>query len=379
MNLSFSMRFGLLVSLFLFAASLLPAQSPRETALGFLRLNPAKFGLSATDVADLHITDEYVTRHNGVTHVWVQQQYVGIPVFNALFGLHLLPNGEIAHLGHRFVAGLPGRVNTTAPSLNAAKALEMAMMDLGFAGFDVPSLRQKINDRNWIFQGGAISRADIPVSACYVPTNDGKVRLAWTMIIEQANTSDVWNMRIDAQTGQVLDKLNQTVYCQASPAASTDDCEEVAARQHTPAELPAPVAANGPLATEQYVVFPLPLESPNQGARQLMVNPAYPGASPFGWLDTNGQTGPEYTYTRGNNVFAYNDANNDNTPPVIPEADGGASLNFDFPFDPNAEPTANLNAAITNLFYMNNMMHDITYRFGFDEAAGNFQVKNYNN
>ena len=30
-----------------------------------------------------------------------------------------------------------------------------------------------------------------------------------------------------------------------------------------------------------------------------------------------------------------------------------------------------------NLFYLNNVIHDILYRHGFDEAAGNFQVDNF--
>ena len=32
---------------------------------------------------------------------------------------------------------------------------------------------------------------------------------------------------------------------------------------------------------------------------------------------------------------------------------------------------------MTNLFYWNNVIHDVQYRYGFDEAAGNFQVNNY--
>ena len=86
MNFSFTMRLGLLAGLFLFVAQVLPAQNSRETALRFLRDHPTQFGLTAADVADVRVTDEYVTRHNGVTHVWLQQQYAGIPVFNALFG-----------------------------------------------------------------------------------------------------------------------------------------------------------------------------------------------------------------------------------------------------------------------------------------------------
>src|SRR5439155_8919861 len=34
-------------------------------------------------------------------------------------------------------------------------------------------------------------------------------------------------------------------------------------------------------------------------------------------------------------------------------------------------------AAITNLFYWNNILLDVHYKYGFTEAAGNFQVNNY--
>jgi hypothetical protein len=34
-------------------------------------------------------------------------------------------------------------------------------------------------------------------------------------------------------------------------------------------------------------------------------------------------------------------------------------------------------AAVTNLFYWNNIIHDVLYHYGFDEASGNFQENNY--
>ena len=34
-------------------------------------------------------------------------------------------------------------------------------------------------------------------------------------------------------------------------------------------------------------------------------------------------------------------------------------------------------AAVANLFYVNNMIHDVLYRFGFDDPSGNFQANNY--
>lgn len=123
--------------------------------------------------------------------------------------------------------------------------------------------------------------------------------------------------------------------------------------------------------------LPFPVESPIHGNRTIVTNPADPQASPYGWLDTNGAPGEENTYTHGNNVWAFDDSASNDTPDPTESADGGFTLDFNFPFDPNAEPVVNRNAAITNLFYVNNKMHDIFYRYGFNEEASNFQLNNY--
>ena len=52
-------------------------------------------------------------------------------------------------------------------------------------------------------------------------------------------------------------------------------------------------------------------------------------------------------------------------------------MNLDFPMDLTEHPYTNWEAATTNLFYMNNMMHDIFYNYGFTEANGNFQKENF--
>src|SRR5207247_1539726 len=124
-------------------------------------------------------------------------------------------------------------------------------------------------------------------------------------------------------------------------------------------------------------VFALPSESPNDGDRTLVTGAADPAASPFGWHDTNGVTGPEFTRTRGNNVHAYTDVDANNVPDPDSDPEGGASLDFDFPLDLTLGPATYRPAAVVNLFYWNNIVHDVTFGYGFDEAAGNFQVTNY--
>ena len=59
--------------------------------------------------------------------------------------------------------------------------------------------------------------------------------------------------------------------------------------------------------------------------------------------------------------------------------DGGAGLDFDPPLDLDTQPGNHLEASVAQLFYLNNVIHDVMYHYGFDEAAGNFQQNNYGN
>jgi len=185
----------------------------------------------------------------------------------------------------------------------------------------------------------------------------------------------MWSVRVDAVAGTILDQTNWTVYCQVDGKSFKhvhNDCDHAGSHhQASPVEMVA--AADG-----TYNVWPWPVESPIHGSRQIVVDPHDPTASPYGWHDTNAQPGPEHTITRGNNVHAYEDSGN-NDSSTGNEPDGGAGLVFDFPYDALAEPVTYTNAAVVNLFYWNNIMHDIAYAYGLTEASGNFQANNYGN
>jgi len=59
--------------------------------------------------------------------------------------------------------------------------------------------------------------------------------------------------------------------------------------------------------------------------------------------------------------------------------ESAAGLNFNAEYNDNLDPTnaANLNAARTNAFFIMNVMHDFSYRYGFTESAFNFQQSNF--
>ena len=127
----------------------------------------------------------------------------------------------------------------------------------------------------------------------------------------------------------------------------------------------------------QYRVYPLPIASPDHGIRALLTGPADFDASPFGWHDTNGASGAEFTILRGNNAWVYVDADANNAPDG-PGPDGGSTLQFDYLASPYTLPPTSQEAALaTNAFYLVNSFHDILWQHGFQEVDGNFQENNY--
>ncbi len=185
-------------------------------------------------------------------------------------------------------------------------------------------------------------------------------------------------MRLDAHTGELLSQNDYVVH----EHSGSDEAGHQAAVAHsevTHSEQIAPLGSNyatDTLVPESYRVFAVPVESPSHGVRTLELNPYDPTASPFGWHDTDGNAGAEYTITRGNNVNADTDLDANNTPDGN-APDGGSGLVFDLPFDDTNDPSTYRPFAITNLFYWNNIIHDVSYLYGFDEMAGNFQQNNY--
>lgn len=119
-------------------------------------------------------------------------------------------------------------------------------------------------------------------------------------------------------------------------------------------------------------------------------------ASPMGWhqfhTSANPWTGQHlpgmnatsnittfYT-TIGNNILAHEDWEGQNNylknyRPV------NESLTFVYDYgEPDGlAPREYIDLATTQLFYTSNMYHDLTYRLGFDELAGNFQMDNFKN
>ncbi len=321
-----------------------------DIAQAYLAGNLDQLGLTAADLEDMVVRDRYATKHNGITHIYFQQRLDGIEVYNGLFSVNVARDGSIINFGNGFVGDLAANANTGSPTLADSAAIARAAEHFGLTPAKSRLTLLKAGggpDLHATFADAALSRDDIPVRLVYQPIEGGGARLAWETMLNLVNSPDWWSVRVDAVTGEVIDQNNLTSY-------------------------------------DSYLVIPMPPYSdPEDSGGQIVVtDPADATASPFGWHDTDGIAGGEFTDTQGNNVDAHDDRDGNNSGGTRPDGDmGGPMLEFDYEFDPADQPDGgtNLEAAIVNLFYANNVMHDVTYQYGFDEPAGNFQFNNYGN
>jgi len=327
------------------------AGDPGAIALAYLRANASQWGVTEADLADLVVKDRYRSQHNGVTHLYLRQRFHGIELFGGDISLHVTHDGRMLSVGNRLLADLAQRITTQSPTLDAIAAVAQSAAALGLPVTEklIASRSQGIDQRQLLSAGG-ISAAPIPAQLIYQPLPTGEVRLAWQLVLQLPARAQWLSLRTDAVTGALLSQVDWASHAAAQP-------------------LPPPA---------QYLVYGLPAESPLAAERTLLSNPADPIASPFGWHDTNGVAGPAFTTTQGNNTFTYADL-------VAPNGysvgdyitDAGGPLNFSQPIDLTQPPDTYRDAALTNLFYITNRVHDLLYHVGFDEAAGNFQVTNY--
>lgn len=326
------------------------AGTPLEIAIGYLKQHLADYGLAEADVGDLIASRMYVSRHTGVTHITLQQRHQKVEVFNALVKANVKPDGTLINLSSSFVGGLAAKVNRLEPALSREQAAVAAARELGLSG---TATFQILRERGGPARAAELSTGGIALSpisvALVLEPNAGQVRLAWKLEIEEISGQHWWNARIDAVTGQLLSRLDYTAQDSAHPAVNDGS---------------------------SYRVYAIPKENPNEGPRTVEQNPSVDPASPFGWHDTDGAAGPEFKTTQGNNVHAYIDTIADNQPDPggVPK---NRRLDFKFKLDLTKEPVTYKLAATTNLFYWNNIIHDVFYGYGFDEAAENFQQNNY--
>ncbi|MEM0519413.1 M36 family metallopeptidase [Aequorivita flava] len=329
------------------------------------------------------ITQEHVSRLSGIRHVYLRQAINGVEVFGTESSVHLDKTGKVLMEHNSFLNDVKATLKGSSQGISARQAITSVAGQMGYKISNLQELQNKGGkNKAAVFNKAGISLVDIPAKLMYYYREGAGTQLIWELSIAETTSTDWWNFRVDASTGKIIDKNNWTVSCNIMDKHNEHYHGENAVNYTTLIgpiteieasyiydETPKNLISEVPEALASgYRVYAMPVESPNHGARSMQVDPDDAVASPFGWHDTDGVAGPEFTVTTGNNVDAHKG---------IDRPDGTAALNFDFPIDLTQNPALNTAPYITNLFYWNNIMHDVLYQYGFDEASGNFQENNY--
>ena len=372
----------------LFFGNVFCQQTENKTIEEIIAKHQNELAFTIDDLQNYIVSSSY--KSDNTQYIYLLQSFKGLPVRNQMKVISLQQDNIKSQSGN-FIQNIEVLADNKSgkPSLQPIDAVAAAFasekvsegniqMNL-FAGankfdFGMPNnVSEKITGQLvWL-----------PV---YVSGKLKSVNLIWTVVVAPKGTDDIWEVFVDATSGKILGKENYTVHENFSKEKSHTDINNTLKKSALNTNTvqgnenfssPSIVAGAG------YLVIPYPAESPLHpgGAAAIRTNPwtaATGNASTLGW-HSNGTT--DYSITRGNNVWATEDRASTNLNTGLPatSSTGPDPLTFNFP--PNyaiapTNPSGFQQFATTNLFYWNNIMHDISYQYGFNEVSGNFQSNN---
>lgn len=350
------------------------AQIPSAKIQNYLQQNKDQFGLTTEDVTNWVVESTTSSKATGITNYYLSQTFQGIEIYGTTSNVWY-KNEEVINAKMQFVANASTKVNTIYSNIDVLEALTMAHSQLNEPVVS-HEIIEALSENKFVISNGNLIEDFVNAKLVFQPI-DNQLKLAWHFEFYSQDYSHLWSVRIDALNGDLLESFDGVLSCNFGDNNHKNHnhdsfffVKKGFKENHNNSALD--------IQSGSYRVLPYYIESPNHGSRVLISSPHDVTASPYGWHDTNGSAGAEFTITRGNNVLAQDDMDGNNGTGASP--DGGASLMFDYPYPGTAVAADTyLDAATTNLFYMNNIMHDVWYHYGFDEPNGNFQQNNYGN
>lgn len=291
------------------------------------------------------------------------QVYNGIPIYRTV-GTALIKDNNISYYIDNFIKDYEGTVSVSKKVADRKSILQT-----------VADYFKKPEINNYIlidFYDPSSAKNNIVRQRLVYALHNNALILCNELLMFEPGTSNYWNILLDTDKGTIISKTNLASYCNFSTDAYFND---IADGQNKSFAFIGPQYERSSFIWTvdhaSYNVFELPVEAPTFGSRMVVNDPWILPASPEGW-HSDGVN--HYTITKGNNVHAY-------FPNEIADysPDAGAARSFVYPFNINGASADNRDAAITNLFYITNKVHDIFYQFGFTESARNFQQNNFGN
>jgi extracellular elastinolytic metalloproteinase len=285
------------------------------------------------------IKDLYKTSKNGVTHAYLRQVINGLEVANGDLNINFDRNGQVISYGDSSFMPM-GPIKLMEERITASEALKIVATKLCVTFNNDMTVQPGDDLYPFHFVNSGVSLDPVPWRTALIQSDEGRnLSRTHNLIVR---TPDHWyDIHVDSHNGEILAKYDWA-------------------------------------SNSHFDVYAIPNIDPLLGARVNLLDPdvfAKQWGSPLGWncQDTN----KCFTTTVGNNVYAQTNPSGGPSWQNNYRPDGGSSLNFAFAVDFKKQPTDYKDASTTNLFYWNNIMHDVFYAAGFDEVSGNFQENNF--
>ena len=381
---------------FAFSIKAQVSEAEKNTATQLLKKNSSVAGLKAEDLSNSIIAGTYMVPGSDIRMVYLQQTFQNIPVYNQVQVLAFKNDQLVSKAGDRLLAveQLAKNANRAA-SVSSADAVKTALRAFNLKPVQAPvPLQKSTGELKDKFGKMGVSIEDVTAEKLWLPVDDGKaLKLVWQVFVAPRNDEEYWLIRIDASNNTVVNRQSLTISCNWDKEEHS--VPDHINKKHASHELASAVIENdvkvstssqspSVVNTATYRVIKQPAESPihPNGGHALVTDPwtMSPGnATSLGWHN-DGAT--SYSNTRGNNAYAYEDRDANNIAGVSETSTTAQpSLTFNFIPDYTLAPTVRTTAPnqqfnTTNLFYWNNMMHDLSYVYGFTEASRNFQNNN---
>jgi MYXO-CTERM domain-containing protein len=356
--------------------------SHESLARHYLQQNAQTYGLSQGALATAKVKQIHDTGRGGII-VILRQSIDGVELMHSDVKVLMSRAGDLIAIGGNLhPAAVAGSTRfKRAFKVPAAKAVSNAFKDL--YGIDVLPVTSQMKERGstgYAYFDLAPTRAltesglklTDPARAKKVlfPTPDSLVPAYYLEISAGKKTevtSDLYGYVIAADDGRMLMRRNLTNY------------ESFDYRVWAEPVIDHKIPLDGPLVDSTPHPTGMPDDVVPGFVAPILVSQEGFNTNPMSMVDP--WLPPGATETNGNNVDAYTDFF---APDGFTAGDFHATTTspntFDHTYDVTEEPLASMEqsmAATTQLFYVNNWMHDWWYDSGFDEAAGNAQLDNF--
>ncbi|MFY7964774.1 MAG: M36 family metallopeptidase [Chitinophagaceae bacterium] len=372
------------IAFVLFFNQLFAQDIDKAKAFELIKNNSKKLNIIISESQVPIITNAYLDEKTELTFIYFQQNYKGIKVYNKI-QTAVFKSDQLQYHSGKFVNKIAAIAPSSNPLITAKNAAINAIRYLQILDVDdIAEVNDLFNAQKIItFSKGNFLKRNIKAELLWMMNDStNEVNLVWAVSLSPINSSDNWNIKIDAFTGNIVEKINETIYETAphsiiKPTTLESDFLKIFNKEENFEPIVPPPTTTSAL----YNVVRYPYENRFANGVAIETNPwnragVGNNAITYGWHFDGSNN---YNTTRGNNVFAYDDSLNIDAPGRWTTSNTAMpNLNFNFTPDFSQPPTttSNRNFATTNLFYWNNVLHDVTYQYGFTEAAGNFQKDN---